>query len=168
MKQYLESQIAERKAKIAEFERNILTAKAELSAFEDALTHLEEGSHVSADTNGDAEETPRKPTSSSFQMSEHWLEILRRMDRLGHSFGAVEISETAAAVGKVTTIPNVRAQMAYYKRRKVIRRTAKGRYMLTDAGRQMLRDSAENASDKHPASPASGGNESDRSIRVVK
>ena len=159
MKRYLESQIAERDQKIASLEKEMLKAKAQRSAFVDALAHLDEGNSADGSTGdhgGEPSAPTRKPTPSTSQMSEHWADILKRLDQAGHSFGAAEVQATAKDVGKSMSVPNVRSQIAYYKQRKVFRRVAKGRYMLTDAGRDMLTKSVAPA-DKSSADPVDDG-----------
>ena len=154
MRQYLETQIADRDEKIARLERELLAAKAERRALADTLSHLDSDDETRARAKEalppERKMGPRSPTPSSFQMSEHWAEILRRLDAAGRSFSAADISAMAKAVGKPMTTPNVRSQLAYYKRRKVIKRTAKGRYAVAETAREMLKTSAPQVVDGEP------------------
>ncbi len=154
MREYIESQISERRNRIASLEHDLLTIKAEVSAYEDMLRHIDdEPKNVRSNEPGDPGKRnvpSRKATSTSFQLSEHWAKILRILAASGRSFDASDIVEAADRVGKSMKTPNARSQIAYYKKKKVFRRIQPGKYILTDTGREMLKK------DEAPAEESTG------------
>lgn len=162
MRDYIKTQIAERRSREAGLEKELLTVRAERHAYEDMLRHLDANQEESS-ANILSEQAKqvgpiRKPTATSFQMSGHWAKILRRLVDSGKSFGAADIVHAADQIGAPMKTPNARSQIAYYKKKKVIRRVQPGKYVLTDAGKEMLEKAeGSSAATPEPSKSTEGG-----------
>lgn len=147
MRTYLETQISMRDARIREIETELLTLRAERRAFADALKHMD----IDAVLTVIPPAVPTKaPTATSFQLTDHWAKILASVSGAGRPFIAADLVNAAKAIGHDLTTPNVRSQIAYYHKKKVFRRVNKGRYVLTDVGKNMIKNT------KGPDAPTPG------------
>jgi hypothetical protein len=161
---YLESEIRERRERLAKLNEQRVAIQAEIHAFEQMLHHLVaesedapgsgESEHA---TVGDAGLATESPVATGFTMSDHWKATLKRLDDTGKSFSARDILNTAKAVGYRTSIRNVRSQMAHYNKRQYIRRVSTGRYVVAEKGRNAIRTAeGSDASTSEPSSRSVG------------
>src|ERR1700730_16877183 len=132
MSTYIESQIASRRARLHELDRERLTVEAELRAYEDALRHLPAAE--TAETAGISDELH----TGSFQMTPGWLDTLRTLDVRGRSFKAQDMIAAGASVGFEIKSLNARSQLFQYQKKGIVKRVAAGKYTLTQKGRDML------------------------------
>jgi hypothetical protein len=150
MRTYLETQIANRDRRIQELETEILTLRAERGVLAEALKHVEV-EVVAEHPAPPVVVVQKKPaTATSFQLSDHWAKILSTVSATGRSFDAADLINAGQAIGHVLTTPNVRSQVAYYHKKKVFRRVNKGKYVLTDVGKDMIKNA------KGPDAPTPG------------
>jgi hypothetical protein len=149
MSTYIESQIALRRARLLELDRDRLTVEAELRAYEDAMRHL---------SGAETTETPAlspyhaEPHAGGFQMSPGWLNTLRAINGRGRSFDARDMIAAGAAFGFEIKTLNARSQLFQYNKKRIIKRVAPGKYAFTQKGRDMLQK-------KEDASAAASGQE---------
>ncbi len=135
MSKYIESQIALRRARLLELDRDRLTVEAELRAYEDAMRHL---------SGTETAETPElspyhaEPHAAGFQMSPGWINTLRAINGRGRSFDAQDMIAAGAEFGFEIKTLNARSQLFQYKKKGIIKRVALGKYALTQKGRDML------------------------------
>src|ERR1700730_6386902 len=127
MSTYIESQIASRRARLHELDRERLTVEAELRAYEDALRHLPAAETAEAELH-----------TGSFQMTPAWLDTLRTLDVRGPSFKAHDMIAAGASVGFEIKTLNARSQLFQYQKKGIVKRVATGKYTLTQKGRDML------------------------------
>ena len=66
----------------------------------------------------------------------------------GESFRASDVIAAAELVNVPMKVPNVRSQISYYFKRRFLQRAETGKYTLTEAGLNMLRE-AEGAGEVH-------------------
>lgn len=150
MRTYLEAQIFQRDRRIQEIETELLTLRAERRAFADALMHMDIDMAPVVSAPAPQAAPKKQPTATSFQLTDHWARILETASGAGRSFDAADLVNAAKAIGHDLTTPNVRSQIAYYHKRKVFRRVNKGRYVLTDVGKDTIKNA------KGPDAPTSG------------
>lgn len=150
MRTYLEAQIAQRDRRIQEIETELLTLRAERGAFADALKHMDIDVVPVVPAPAPHAAPKKAPTATSFQLTDHWAKILATASGAGRSFDAGDLVSAAKAIGHDLTTPNVRSQIAYYHKKKVFRRVNKGRYVLTDVGKDMIKNA------KGPDAPTPG------------
>jgi hypothetical protein len=135
MSTYIESQIASRRTRLHELDRERLTVEAELRAYEDALRHLPVAE--TAETPA-VSQAVSELHSGSFQMTPAWLNTLRTLDVRGRSFKAHDMIAAGASVGFEIKTLNARSQLFQYQKKGIVKRVAAGKYTLTQKGRDML------------------------------
>ena len=143
MSTYIELQIALRRARLLELDRDRLTIEAELRAYEDALQHLSAAG--TAETSAQAQATHAELHSGSFQMTRGWLDTLRTLDVRGRSFRAQDMIVAGASAGFEIKTLNARSQLFQYQKKGVVKRVATGKYTLTQKGRDMLQKKVSSA-----------------------
>ena len=153
MYSYLTSKIAERTQRVLELERDLLTARAELRTLQDVLKHLDRDPVLQKEDNGVraellAEPPKNKRPSTHFQRSEHWKKVFTLLAESGEAFRASDVIAAAELVNVPMKVPNVRSQIAYYFKKNILQRSETGKYTLTEAGLNMLRE-AEGAGEVH-------------------
>src|SRR5580704_145605 len=92
MSTYIESQIALRRARLLELDRDRLTVEAERRAYADAMRHLSGAEPAPAQATHTA-----KLHSGGFQMTLGWLDTLRTLDVRGRSFKAQDMIAAGAS-----------------------------------------------------------------------
>jgi hypothetical protein len=102
MRDFIESQIAAKRAILEEIERKKLTVQAELRTYEEMLAHLEAAPIPNARPNGiySAKPSERGASAIPSEMTAGWRKILTKVDELGRSFGAADIVTAAEEVGQ--------------------------------------------------------------------
>jgi hypothetical protein len=140
MRTYLEAQIAMRDRRIQEIETELLTLRAERGAFAEALKHMDIDVVPMVAASAPSAAPKKPPTATSFQLTDHWARILATVSGTGRSFDASDLVNAGKAIGHELTTPNVRSQIAYYHKKKIFRRVNKGKYVLTDVGKEMIKN----------------------------
>jgi hypothetical protein len=146
MRDYLETQIASRRKRLAALDRERATLVGELTAYEDALAKSTDGS---IDLTEFREPTER---NQSLPVLRAWLVILQRMADFTH-FNASEVMLVARTLydeGKLRkpqTNDGVRAQLSLYAKKGIIKRIGGGNYRLTHDTRATLGLSSSNGID---------------------
>ena len=137
MSEYLQTQIAARRNRLASLDRERATLIAELSAYEDALAN-EANSSAEFNLRGNYKERER-----SLPVSKAWRAILQRLADFRH-FNASDVKLVAqklyddGTLKKPQTNDGVRAQLSLYAKKGIIRRKGGGSYLLTDQTRSAL------------------------------
>jgi hypothetical protein len=150
MSTYIESQIALRRARLLELDRDRLTVEAELRAYEDAMRHLSGTETAETPTLSPYHTEPH--AGGGFQMSPGWFNTLRAINGRGRSFSAQDMIAAGAAFGFEIKTLNARSQLFQYNKKRIIKRVAPGKYAFTQKGRDMLQK-------KEDASAAADGQE---------
>lgn len=143
MKAYLTDRISNLRARLGDIERERLTLAGELRAYEDALQHFvaeELGSSAPqpAQVPGPTEQvepTSKTKSSTSFEMSPDWLNVMRSLMWQGKPFSAADMMATAEKNGFETKTTNARSQLSFYEKKGYVRRVGRGQYLVTPEGR---------------------------------
>ena len=141
MRDFLDSQIAAKRAKLQELDRQRLTVEAELRAYEEMLGHIVPPALVvKSKSNGQHTTKANERTSMiPMEMTPGWRKILRGLEELGHAFGARDIVAVGDAVGVPTKIQNARGQIYQWDQKNIIQRVRKGKYKLDQKGYDTIR-----------------------------
>jgi hypothetical protein len=140
MRDYLQTQIASRRQRLAMLDRERAELAGELVAYEDALAKSSDGDA----TNLEAIREPQQ----SLPVSRTWLTILSRLAEFTH-FNANDIMLVARALHAENKLPKpqtndgVRAQLSLFTKKGIIKRRGGGNYQLTDNTRARLETSVE-------------------------
>jgi hypothetical protein len=140
MREYIDSQIAARRAKLQELDRQKLTVEAELHAYEEMLNHLDIP-RPAATKNGSGDVHQRTPRTSPIpsEMTPAWRKILCGVEELGHSFDAADIVKIGNSVGAPTKMLNARSQIYQWEKKDIIQRVRKGKYKVVTKGHDAIR-----------------------------
>jgi hypothetical protein len=137
MRDYLETQIASRRERLAALDSERAKLVGELTAYQDALANS---------TDGSIDLTKLKEPAERYQplpVFQAWLIILQRMADYKH-FNASEVMLVARTLydeGKLRkpqTNDGVRAQLSLYAKKGIIKRIGGGNYQLTDKSKTSL------------------------------
>ena len=143
MRDFIDSQIAAKRAALEELERKKLTVQAELRTYEEMLAHLnEEAPHESPSKapNGSKPSERILPTIPH-EMTEGWKKILVELGRLSRSFDAADIIKAGDDVGVPMKMLNVRSQLYQWDKKDIITRVRKGKYKLAPKGLALFQKS---------------------------
>jgi hypothetical protein len=143
MRDFIDSQIAAKRAALEELERKRLTVQAELRTYEEMRAHLSGETHHEEKPKGPNGSKPREQTLPGIphEMTEGWRKILVGLGGLGRSFDATDIVKAGDDAGVSTKMPNVRGQIYQWDRKDIITRVRKGRYKLTTKGLSLIQKS---------------------------
>lgn len=143
MRSYVESQIATRRAKLQDLDRQKLTVEAELRAYEEMARHLDEPASLAKPKLNGAMETPPansgKSSSIPTEMTPAWRKILAGVEGLGRAFDAADILKVSADVGEPTKMDNARSQLYQWDQKSIVQRVRRGKYRLTPKGHEAIR-----------------------------
>src|SRR5262245_11256614 len=145
MRDYLETQIAMRRQRLAALDHERSTVMAEIRAYEDALAHVDEDATVaSGQTRKEASKrSSRLSNQESLNLSPTWIALLRRLASFKH-FNASEVILVARELHKEQSAikeqswSNVRSQLSIYTKRGIIMRLGGGNYRLSDKTKTAL------------------------------
>ncbi len=136
MRDFIDSQIAAKRAALEELERKKLTVQAELRTYEEMRAHLDgEAPHepLSKGPNG-SKPNFRPLPPIPHEMTEGWRKILVEICGLGRSFDAADIIQAGDTVGVPMKMLNVRSQLYQWDKKDIITRVRKGKYKLAPKG----------------------------------
>src|ERR1019366_5391313 len=121
MREYIDSQIAARRAKLQDLDRQKLTVEAELHAYEEMLNHLEIPALPAATKNGPVDTYQRTARTSPIpsEMTPAWRKILGGIEELGRSFDAADIVKIGNSVGAPTKMLNARSQIYQWEKKDI-------------------------------------------------
>lgn len=142
MRDFIDSQIAAKRAILEDIERKRLTVQAELRTYEEMLAHLVDASPPpNAGPNGVSSAKPVERGSSAIpsEMTAGWRKVLSKVDELGRSFGAADIVSAAEEVGQPAKMINARSQLYQWDKKDIITRVRKGKYRLAPKGVAAIR-----------------------------
>jgi hypothetical protein len=137
MREYLESQVAARRLRLAALDTQRITVAAELATLEDALAQATD--HSIPSTNSPVATVDR----SSLSVGTAWLTILERMAEFTH-FNASDVGLAASQLykdeklKKPLTKDGIRAQLSILTRKRILKRRGGGNYLLTEETRLAL------------------------------
>ena len=136
MRDFIDSQIAAKRAALEELERKRLTVQAELRTYEEMRAHLDEEAPHEPPPKGPNGSKPGERTLSAIphEMTEGWKKILVEIGRLGRSFDAADIVKAGDDVGVPMKMLNVRSQLYQWDKKDIITRVRKGKYKLAPKG----------------------------------
>lgn len=134
MKSYLTSKAESLRQRLIELDREKLTVTAELRAYDDMLHRLEFEEIEQAQQ---AKEKP-KGTPTEFEMSKDWLRVMQELCKRGKSFSAGDMVQVATENGFGTKTTNARSQLAFYRKKKYVRRIERGLYSITSEGKAVF------------------------------
>jgi hypothetical protein len=127
MTEELRAKIAERRTRLADIQNELVILRAELRAYEDALTMVEARRQTTAGGSNRRVRT-RRP-------SEDWAAVFSSLSLTHpHGFTIDDILAVAAGQDFATTRGNVRSQAAAYINRELLERLNEGTFRLTEAG----------------------------------
>jgi hypothetical protein len=156
MRDFIDSQIAAKRAALDELERKKLTVQAELRTYEEMRAHLnEEVPHEQKPKGPNGSKlSERIPPAIPHEMTEGWKKILVELGRLGRSFDAADIVKVGDGAGVSIKMLNVRSQLYQWDRKTIITRVRKGRYKLTTKGLALIqKNEGSEASASDPLTP---------------
>ena len=143
MRDFIDSQIAAKRASLEELERRKLTIQAELRTYEEMRAHLNEETHHEEMPNGPNgyKPSPRTLSVIPHEMTEGWKKILVEIGGLGRSFGASDVINAGDNVGVPMKMLNVRSQLYQWDKKDIITRVRKGKYKLAPKGLALIQKS---------------------------
>ena len=151
MRDFIEAQIAARRAKLQDIDRQRLTVDAELRTFEEMLEHL----GVSIEhprVNGVHPVPDRGASSVPAEITPGWRKILCGLEKLGRTFTAADIVTIGEDAGQTTKMSNARSQIYQWERKHIISRVRKGKYRLAAKGTELAQKAED--SDIHTSEPS--------------
>jgi len=135
-REYLETQIATRRQRLAALDKERAALVGELVAYEDVLANSE-NEPLSETASGGA------PLYHALPVSHAWRTILERMAAFRFfNAGDVELATRTlhndGKLKKPVTRDGVRAQLSIYTKKGILRRRGGGHYLLTDSTKAAL------------------------------
>ncbi len=137
MRDFIESQIIARRAKLLDIDRHKLTVEAELRTFEEMLKHIDippfqpeaDRSHPKPD---------RSASSVPAEMTPGWRKVLFGLEKLGRTFTAADIVAIGEGAGQTPKMSNARSQIYQWERKHIISRVRKGKYRVAAKGTEII------------------------------
>jgi hypothetical protein len=141
MREYIDSQIAARRAKLQDLDRQKLTVEAELHVYEEMLNHLDIPLLPATTKNGPGDTYQHTSHMSPIpsEMTPAWRKILSGIEELGRSFDAADIVKIGNSVGAPTKMLNARSQIYQWEKKDIIQRVRKGKYKVVTKGHDAIR-----------------------------
>lgn len=146
MRDYIESKVADGRKTVGELQRKLLTAEAELRAYEDMLAHLpaaEAGPRASA-PNGSRfvglDRAIERGSAIPSEMTAGWRAVLIQVGGRGQSFNAADIAIAASEQNVPAKMTNARSQLYQWQKKKMVVRVRKGQYRLTPKGTEAIKN----------------------------
>jgi hypothetical protein len=141
------SELVDLERQLAELERRIEVLRAEIAAYEDAMSMIEAVDPMRR--TGRVQRARVAGPKRERRVSTAWLSILRDIGNEGDNpIDLAEIAKIAGKHGKADiTAANIRSQMALFAKRDVVERVHRGRYKLTEAGRRWVETQLKQADD---------------------
>ena len=126
---YIKDNIASRTDRLAKLDQERVVLVAEIGAFNQMLDAFNGTTAMAA-----AKEL--RTSSSSFTMSKEWVAVFTALDKRGRSFDANDVERIGALTGVQLTIQSIRSQFAHYVKSGHLRKVSRGKYMITQKGRE--------------------------------
>ena len=137
MEKYLQSKILTLTERLREIDREKLLVMAELRAYEDSLHHFISEKETVPEPKTAAAPKP-KGSPSEFEMSKDWLNVMRELCKRGKAFSAGDMVNVGREIGFNTRTTNARSQLAFYAKKKYVRRVQRGMYAITGDGKAVF------------------------------
>ena len=155
MRDFIDSQIAAKRAALEELDRKRLTVETELRTYEEMLAHLAQPS-PSPDKKSNGAHQPKLGNVPAIpsEMTEGWRKILCKLDGLGRSFGAADIVNAGNEVGAPTKMLNARSQIYQWEKKHIIARVRKGKYRLAQKGLETVKKTEVSERDADTGAPS--------------
>lgn len=140
MRDYIETQIADRREALSQLERQKIALQGELRAYEDMRQKLASERVGSQEQRGSAGAKAQsgKPSdddggeTSPIRLTANWLNTLLALRNDFREFTGEDVLKAAESVGYETNLINIRSQLSSYTERGLLIRKTLGRYEIAD------------------------------------
>jgi hypothetical protein len=135
MKTFLEEQIAASQERLAALDAERSIVSAELAAYQKMLERFTAEIGGSSATKGQTTDSKNRMGRG---LSREWLSILSELSKHSKFFTSRDVERTAQKLEIKQNGVNIRSQLSNYTEKGVVRRIGLGRYVVTDATKEVL------------------------------
>ncbi len=147
---YIKGNIATREDRLKQIEqerdrldRESVKITAELGAYQDMLVKFDGTTALISVPQSYPPPRERSASPTAFAMSNEWRIVFLALEqRAGKSFDAADVAHTGAVNGITLTTPSIRSQFAHYSKRGLLRKVGRGKYIITQKGRDKFASEA--------------------------